>query len=229
MKKRYLLKIIFGICCLFIVVGCRVNTEENKSEKQKEIVQKREEEDYVEPYIDDNPIIVGTYFYQSGNRKLVNHYDTKFLQYQDIVSFEVFYSNEANLISGNFKNVWNYYYGLYQDIDKYKIGYHVRFDTKNGRIDQNILAPNDVMNFFDYLQIYLYDDIHQDGGWYSHVTQEEMNNDTRFTSIKFTGSTKIDEIVGDIVLDVFTYDEDDFDVDGNYRGKSKYQVVIKNV
>ena len=78
------------------------------------------------------------------------------------------------------------------------------------------------------MPIYLYDDIHQeDGAWYSHVTEEEFNENTILTSIKLTGSTLTNDINSDITLTVFTYDEDDFDESNNYRGISKDTIIIK--
>ena len=37
----------------------------------------------------------------------------------------------------------------------------------------------------------------------------------------------IDEITSDISLTAFTYDDDDFDENGEYRGISKQTVIIK--
>ena len=78
------------------------------------------------------------------------------------------------------------------------------------------------------MQIYLYDDVNQkDGAWYSHITEEEYNDNSILTSIKLTGSTFTNEITSDIILTVFTYDEDDFDENNQYRGISKDKITIK--
>jgi len=83
------------------------------------------------------------------------------------------------------------------------------------------------VDIFDYVQLYLYDDVHKEiGAWYSHVTEEEYNEDTLLTSIKLTASTNIDKIISNITVIAFSYDEDDFDEEGFYRGKSKWEVKI---
>ena len=46
------------------------------------------------------------------------------------------------------------------------------------------------------------------------------------TSVKLYAVDVIDEVES-ITLTAFTYDEDDFDKDNNYRGNSKYTINIK--
>ena len=76
--------------------------------------------------------------------------------------------------------------------------------------------------------VYLYDDIHQTGSWYSHIEDNAMNEDTILTTIKITTSTKINNVTSDIYLTVFTYNgEEDFDENGNYRGNSTYTTTIR--
>lgn len=213
------------ICILFLLCGCSPFNQIQETSSKKEEVKNNEEKDYVEPYIDDNPILLGLYQNQNGTKNLLTSYDSPLIQYQDIISFEVYYTKEDTLV-GNQKELWNQYYQNYQDIDTYKIGYHISFKTRDLEVNQTILNPSDVGSFFDYIQVYLYDDIHQDSGWYDHISQEEVTEETRFTSIKLTASTRINEIISPITLTAFTYNEDDFDENGNYRGGSSYQVVI---
>ena len=60
---------------------------------------------------------------------------------------------------------------------------------------------------------------------YSHL--DEVGDDTLMTSVKLYAVSGIDE-VEDIILTAFTYkDINDFDKDGNYRGKSSYTIKIK--
>ena len=214
MKKKIL---IFLIC--FILLGC---TQENNLTKK--IINKKEE-NYVEPYIDTNPIQVGLYVNQNNKRYLTNEYKSSFPKYQDIVSLEVYYTND-NAIEGNQKNIWDHYYGTYQNIENYKIGYHINFKTNEIEVNKTILSPKDIESFFDYIQIYLYDDIHQEGTWYDHIKEEEVTEETLYTSIKLTGSTKINEIISPITITAFTYQSNDLDEEGNYKGKSYYITKI---
>ena len=117
---------------------------------------------------------------------------------------------------------------MYDQDLKYRIGYFLSFETTLGVINKTVLKPVDTKDFFNYLEIYLYDDYHQNGGWYSHVTEEEFNENTLLTSIKLTAGLEVEKIISDITLTAFTYDSDDFDEEGNYRGISKYTIIVKN-
>ena len=215
-------KILIGIVIIFLV-GCSIREEDNFKE---EMVKDNVIKNYVEPYVDDNPIILGGYLSNGNNKTLVSSYDSNLSLYQDIVSFEIYYTKEESL-SGSQKNLWNTYYQTYENIDNYKIGYYLSFQVGEEIISKLILKPSDGDGIFDYIQVYLYDDINQDGGFYDHVTDEEVTVETIFSSIKLTASTKIDEIVGPIKLVIFTYDsENDFDENGMYRGNSSYEINI---
>ena len=78
-----------------------------------------------------------------------------------------------------------------------------------------------------YLYVYLYDDVHQpDGTWYSHLEPVDMKDNTVFSSIKLYFAQQGSKISSPITLTVFTYDEDDIDSSGKYKGTSKYTITI---
>ena len=54
-----------------------------------------------------------------------------------------------------------------------------------------------------------------------------IKDNTIFTTIKLTTSTKINDITSDIELTAFTYLDDNDFLDGNYRGNSKFTTIIK--
>lgn len=181
-------------------------------------------------YIDLNPTKVGLYKYYGSakNRELINDYPAKWVYHQDISSFEVFYSNEKTLSGKRLKTLFDECIKNYENVQNYRIGYEIKFETSDKEYRQTILSPKDTEIFFDILEIYLYDDYHREPGvWYSHTTEEEMNEDTLLTSIKLTAGKNIDLITTDINVIVFTYDEDDFDENGYYQGKSKYEITVK--
>lgn len=215
--------VIFSLIIIFTLTSCSFVEDDLK--QKTEIIQEPTIQDYVDPYIDENPISLGLYLNEHGNKSLITSYASPLNQYQDIVSLEVYYTNEQSF-SGKQKELWNTYYQNYQEIASYKIGYHIHFETTSSVIDKTILNPTDVESFFDYIQIYLYDDINQEDGWYDHITQEEVTENTLFTSIKLTASTKIADITSPITLTTFTYDNDDLDKNNNYLGNSKYQITI---
>ena len=222
MKK----KILLILCLLLLITGCKKELSNKVKEPDlKNLVEKKEE------YIDNNPIKLGIYMYYNSytDRKKLNEYTTNWALNVDLCSLEIFYTTEESIPPTNIKSLWTDYRNNYENIDNYKIGYNISFDTKNeGHISKTILNPSDVWDIYNYLQVYLYDDVHQeDGAWYSHVEENEYNDNTILTSIKLTGSTIVDEITSDITLTVFTYDDDDFDKDNNYRGISKDTIIIK--
>lgn len=221
-------KIIFIMLSLMLLVGCN-----KKEESQDEVIDDKKEN--VEPkeeekYIDNNPIELSFYMYygKNTNRKRLETYQTPFITGQDLCSLEIYYTKEEMLSINSQKNLWDQYLQNYSNIDNYKIGYKISFtNINNENISKYILSPKDTEDVFNYIQLYLYDDIHvQDGAWYSHVTEDEYNTNTILTSIKLTGGDKASEVTSDITLEVFTYDDDDFDELGNYRGKSKATIII---
>lgn len=214
-------------CLIIILLLCGCGEKEVKEKK----IDNKQDEKVVEPtdsnrYQDNNPIILGLYLNNNNSRELVTTLTRNITIYQDIVSLEVFYSNDL-VLAGNQKTLWNEYYSKYQDIDKYKVGFTIEFMVGEEKITKTVLNPLDTESIFNYIQIYLYDDINQTSSWYSHVTKDEVTDETIFTSIKLTASTDIDKITSDITLTVFTYDEDDFDNNNNYKGNSKYTITIK--
>jgi len=182
-------------------------------------------------YIDTNPIKLGLYKYygRGKDRELITVYENNWNYHKDISSFEVFYTNENYITGYYFQDTFKEYIDKYTNIDNYKIGYIISFITNTKEINKIILSPKDTEDFFDYLEIYLYDDYHRDKGvWYSHTTEEQYNDETLLTSIKLTAGKQINNIISDITVTVFTYDYDDFDNEGNYRGNSKYSIIVKN-
>lgn len=225
MKKLFILIFILGI-----VTGC-FYSEKNSNKKVDESTVIPDMEPSKNEYIDNNPIIVGLYKYYGSaqDRKLIKEYTKEWTYHNDISSFEVFYTNDESISGKLFKDTFKNYLDNYSNIDNYKIGYHVSFMTKDKEFNETILSPKDTEKFFEYLEVYLYDDYNREKGvWYSHTTEEEMGSETILTSIKLTAGMKISEIISDINLTVFTYDYDDFFEDGSYRGKSKYSIIVKN-
>lgn len=224
-------KIILIMLSLILLVGCN-----KKEERQNEVIDDKKdnvESEEKEKYIDNNPIELSFYMYygKNTNRKRLETYQTPFITGQDLCSLEIYYTKDETLGINSQKNLWNQYYQNYPNINNYKIGYKISFtNAHNENISKYILSPKDTEEVFNYIQLYLYDDIHvQEGIWYSHVTEEEYNANTLLTSIKLTGGDKASEVISDITLEVFTYDDDDFDEEGNYRGKSKASIIISRI
>ena len=160
---------------------------------------------------------------------LIKEYNAKWSYHNDISSFEVFYTNEKEIPGSNQIKTFDLYKNNYENIDDYRIGYIINFSTNEKEINKVIKSPKDTEEFFDYLEIYLYDDYHRtEGVWYSHTTEEEFNDETLLTSIKLTAGKLVEEINSDIKVTAFTYDSHDFDEDNNYIGNSKYTIIVNN-
>ncbi len=212
------------IVCLIVLLLLGCSNKKEVKVKAKKVIDKEiiTEEEKVDEYVDNNPIKLSLFV----DKKKVSEYKSPMTIYTDIASLECYYTEDNNIIDGKFKDVFNHYYGNYQNIDSYKIGYHIKFSTTNGEVSKYIYSPFDVESFFNYIQIYLYDDIHQDGGWYDHVSKEEYNDNTLLTSIKLTASTDIDKVNSNIEVMVFSYKKGDINGNGEYMGNSKYSVII---
>ncbi len=227
MKKVVI--IIILLCFLLVGISPLIKTKLfNKIDdnKEGEEVIKEEEED---TYIDDNKIILGLYkdYHNGKERVLIKEYESNFEYHKDISSFEVYYTNEESISNESQIKLFDRYKDNYENVLDYRIGYKVSFNTIDGMVSKTVLSPKDTNDFYNILEVYLYDDYHRNGGWYSHTTEEEFNKDTLLTSIKLTAGKEVDKITSDITLEAFTYMEEDIDELGNYKGNSKYLITIK--
>ena len=124
--------------------------------------------------------------------------------------------------------------------ESYRIGYQISFDVAGQHKIYTILSPVDVADEEDlfmgdvdseevtgYLGVWLYDDYHQDGGFYDHVDPEEYDGDTLLTSIKLRLTPDGMEMTN-LVLEAFSYSNTlEFDSDGHYNNEygSRVQIV----
>lgn len=213
-------KIITLILVLFLFTGCN-----KERKKQEQIKKENQEKEVVETYKDENPVKIA--FYENG--KILKDYQTNLQCMIDINVFGVLLTNDEEVPNASYKTLFNDYYNRYEEKEKYKIGYYVKFYTGDTLHEKTIIDPTSTFSLNPYMFIYLYDDIHHpDGAWYSHVEEKDVTDETLYTSIKLTKITNCKDITSPITLEAFTYDsEDDFDENGNYRGNSKYSIEIK--
>lgn len=146
---------------------------------------------------------------------------------RDIDCFEVLASQSARVEGDSFKRIWENAWNTHEGAEATKIGFHITFDLKDGtQVEKTILKPGDAKEFYDYLEVYLYDDIANAGHWYSHLEDSQMTNETVISSIKLTSGSKIAQ-VGDIRLTAFLYTGSDcFDAEGNYIGSVSATILI---
>lgn len=213
------MKKVFLILIMLLMVGCgQVVEQKDIIENEPEVI---EEEPKEEEYVDTNPIIVG--LYHKG--KLVHEYKSSFHDKMDIATFNIVFTNEENLGSTNVKTNWKKYYDKYENIKDYKIGFFIEMEVNGEKMENLLLDPSTQYKFDPYLYFYLYDGIHATGK-YTHLTMDEINDNTIYSSIKLYLHHQTSKITSPIKLTVFTYkDENDFK-DGHYRGNSFYTIEI---
>lgn len=219
-------KIILIIFIITLFSGCN-NTHTNKS-KIIDTTQKNSTSNKTEQKNNEPVVPLGLYIYTDNKRNLIKTYSPTWKIHKDLCSLELYYSNENELENLDQKELWKKYYDLHiDDLNNQKIGFEIEFNTLDGYVKKQILSPKDTESHFsNYILAYLYDDINN-SGYYSHLTEEDINNNTIISSIKLTAGTYYENITSDIKLTVFTYDEENFDEKNNYIGNSKYTITIK--
>ena len=232
MKKLSLILIPFFLCACSINININ-NTSTNEENIISNIIENTTNEVVEEKYVDNNPIKLSLYIDndKGGLTKVTDEYKTKWILKKDIVVFGAIYSEEEELASDYFQNIWKNNASKYENYLDYKIGWQVSFTLKDGtKINRTILKPSDVDDFYNYLELYLYDSANQPiGVWYSHMLDSEMTDQTVLTSLKLTAGSEYEKINSEISVMVFTYhDDNDFDENKNYRGNSKYFLKIYN-
>ncbi len=176
------------------------------------------------------PGIVGIYIPAADgtrDRVCIDQFTAKRTAKKDIDCFEVLASREARSGGGGYSAQWKTAWEAAGGGDA-KVGFILRFDTADGqRIDRVIRKPSDAQDFYEYLEVYLYDDINQTPGvFYTHLSDGDMGEGTVISSIKLTSGSRISE-VGDILLTVFLYTgEDCFDGEGRYIGDVTATVLV---
>ena len=224
MKRRFLLLIV--ICIL--LSGCN----KGKELKIKTIKPDQDiKEEIVTPiYQDNNDTPIGIYSLNGNTLTKLTNINKKLNIEEDIGIFQLYPSNEEIVyLDKNFGESYYEKWNYYKQDKNLKEGFNIKFHLSTGEnISYNMLYPSDCMNRWEHLMNYLYDDyLNRGKGFYSHIENNEYNDNTLFTSIKLQSSYQVSEIDSPILLTVFTYDtEDDFDENKEYRGNSSYTITI---
>ena len=210
-----------------MVCGCAKN---KPNENQTTTTNNNTEVVEIEEYVDNNPVIVSIYKENETGAldKIIDKYETTWEKKKDIVVLATLPTDIEHPEYDYMPNLWPKYSAMYGDIS-YKIGWNVSFELINGeKINSTITMPSDTSDYYDYLEVYLYDDVNVPiGQWHSHLLDEQVTDETIMDAIKLTAGENYEQIKGPITLTVFSYDdENDFDESNNYRGKSLYQVTI---
>lgn len=224
-------KIVLVLFIIIFFTGCNKeldSKEDNNLSDKIEIKEEKEEVEEKEEYIDYNPIKIGLYQGNNGKYKRQDVFNTNLEPIKDIGVFSIILDNKEEVTGKNYKSIYKELSSTYENFSNYKIGYNISCTLKDGKeFNETILKPLKFsdFSFYEYLYIWFYDDINN-SGYYSHIEMDDYNESTVMSSIKLMSSHKCEEIEGPISLTVFTYDLDDFDELGNYRGISKFTMLI---
>ena len=230
-------KLLVMLISIFLLTGCSLFDKKEEPAKKSATDQKEEikkEEEPKEPeYVDDNNTPIGLYERNGSTLKLLTEFNSNIQVKKDIKTFQAFLSKDET-INHSGKRYADFYFEKYNELNpekKYKVGFNLKYTLADGtEISQNILGPSTTQTNYDYIEVYLYDAYkHRNDSFYSHIEENEYNDETLITSIKLTAGSKFNDIKSKITLTVFTYDEDDFDENNEYRGNSKYSVVISDL
>ncbi len=223
------MKIFIILIVLLSLCGCKDNKKVSFNKTMSNEVNENKEN--IVDYQDDNPVIISMYADndKSETQKVGEILTLPWIVKKDITVLSTFYTNDEYISGTYYQTIWNKYASKYDEYEKYKTGWEISFDIGNKTIHRKVLKPSDVADFYDYLEIYLYDSVHQElGTWYSHLLESELNDKTILTTMKLTCGSKCEEITSDINVKAYTYDDaDDFDETGFYRGNSYDDIIIK--
>ena len=212
-KKIIIVLIIILVCC-----GC-INTKKVEKKKKKKV-----SVEYIEKYKDLNNTPISFYTINGSKLDKLTKINKKIVSMEDIGLFQVFPSNEESVSINNFALD---YYNEWTKYNNIKLGFNIKFSTDTETISYNILNPSNCMDKWEYVMNYLYDDYANRGkSFYSHIEENEYNENTLFTAIKLQSNDKAYDIKNKILLTVFTYDTEDDFLDGEYRGNSSSTLTI---
>ena len=153
------------------------------------------------------PDTLNFYIAEDGKRILVNSFSADWVPGKDIDCFEAITSRERTL-SGKFTDIWNTAWSSYTNTKNVKIAYNLEINLKSGDVMKyDIKGPEDTEQNKDLIEVYLYDDVHVDGNWYSHLETSNMTNETIITSIKLTATAK-QELIEKVILTTYLYTPD---------------------
>ena len=219
-------KVLFTLLILLLICGCEKNKEKTIT-KEKKVEEKPIGTKIT--YKDLNNTPIGIYKLNGNTLTKLTEDTYNLVSMEDIGIFQIFPSTEDTINTTTFgKDFYNEWI-KYNTNNNLKIGFNIKYELTNGeKLSYNVLSPSNNFDYCEYLMNYLYDDYANAGkGFYSHIEDKDLNENTLYTSIKLQSSGQINDIKDKIELTVFTYDSEDDFADNEYRGNSKYTYTIK--
>ena len=245
--------ILLVILIIVILISCnskkKSHSEPESQTSQTAASSAREPESTTEKpaasITNDKPVHLYIMDYDTMTCNRVSEFATAWTPAEDLESFGAFCSPEESFPFTTETDAQNETWNRVNTATKYKIGYELSFDVGGQHKIITILEPGDIESNPDlymgdypedgdydgitgYMGVWVYDDLHQDGGFYTHITQDEVTDETLLTSIKLRPTPQSDEI-SNLVLKAFSYSSpEEFDSNGHYCGNYASQVTINN-
>ncbi|MBR6675808.1 MAG: hypothetical protein IKL24_00565 [Clostridia bacterium] len=153
------------------------------------------------------PCLVGLYdeLGAPGAYTRLSEWNEPWIAGKDIAVFDIIPSAEETLNNSSFQALWIAESNKISNNSFVKpyllLEYSLKDGTKESVIITSWREAEDVISK-GYIEVYLYDDIHQDGDWYSHLTEADTNDETVISSVKLTAGKNI-SLVESIVISAF--------------------------
>ena len=214
------MKKIILLILIILITGCSIKEKEvKKTIKTKEPVKTEEVK-----YIDSNNTPISFYEVNNNTLKKIHSTNSKIGREVDIGIFSIYPSTEENInLNDTFANSFYNEWIKYNKNNNLKIGFNIKYSD----VSFNILKPDNCMDHYLNVMTYLYDDYANRGkSFYSHIENNQYNDSTLFTSIKLQAAYELEKLYPKVELTVFTYDSEDDFLNNEYRGNSKYSIII---
>ena len=142
------------------------------------------------------PCLIGFYDELTvyGNYTRLSEWHEPWVLGKDIAVFDVIPSSEETLVGANYKKLWTEENNKISPDKLVKPYFLLEYTLKDGTeksVEIRSYADAETVIAEGYLEVYLYDDIHQDGGWYYHLTENTSNGDSVISSFKLTAGKEI--------------------------------------
>ena len=213
--------VIFGLCItLMAFTGCSKDFSEGPDAKP--ITERVTDAALDVPEQETAQFPLGLYINMgTGTRNLQTEVKTDFKTGHDLVVLSAFAANEVTIPGSTFGPVWSSYWDAVPELAGYKIGYCLSYNIAGADpVVQMIYSPKDTEVNREYLETYIYDDVNQ-CGWYSHLLESDMTEETVITSVKLTCGAKVSE-VSEVKLEAFLYRAGDTE-----NRSSSYTVTVE--
>ena len=240
---------IMSVCILMLVCmlsACGKSEDKTivtNETKQNETSEKVTESETTEKITIENEKPVRLYYlnYAEGEAELIKKYSDTWSEDEDLACFAAFVSDQDVIAFSSETEAHQEDWDSIESDVNYQIGYEISFDVNGESKRITILEPKDIedskylfMGDVDteevtgYMGVWVYDDYHQDGGFYTHVLSDEFDENTLLTSIKLRPTPKSGEL-DNLKLKVFSYSSElEFDDEGYYNGDYGYEISIEN-